>query len=216
MVKVLVVCSANMARSQSLAHYLRALSEESKLPVLIRSAGIDKAEIKDIWEGQKYKGNITPSPKIRAFMSEPELMIPGKPPQLTPATLINKRMVGWADVVIAADAHIERWLKQHYPREQKKVRLSTHYSRGSGKRKQPTPRIKGEIGMKDAAWPRNVPNPTEYESGTLRGTPEAHRKMLAHSMETARATVKRWNARVPFQTPRQRKKRVQLQRKRGR
>lgn len=252
MVRVLVVCQANMSRSQSLTHYLRALSHESGLQIEYRSAGIDRAEINDIYEGERYRGGdgktprnsralikgtytkvvngrrvtlplkrkkwgkrthryaaegtITPSPKVIGFMSEPQLLIPGKPPRLTPATLVNKRLIGWADLVLAADANIEGWLRTHFPAAQRKVRISTYYARGGKRGQHHFSRVPGDFGMKDAAWPRNKPNPPEFESGVLRGTPEAHRLMLARSKKIAEDTVAQWKERVPFQTPRERKK----------
>ena len=213
MVKVLVVCSANISRSQSLAHYLNVLGKEQGLPMVVQSAGVSRAEIEEIYHDQeKYGLELTPSRWVREAMEKPGLAT-RTPVHLTPARVVTKKMMQWADIVLAVEPKILRKLQTQFPRVASKVRLVTHYSKG--RIKNPVARksaLRSDEGLKDAHWPPNKPNPPEYEPGVVRGSEEAKRRLFQKSKGLAESIVLRWKKNLPFSTPRQRRSAKRLAR----
>ncbi|MFA5931517.1 MAG: hypothetical protein WC821_04370 [archaeon] len=124
--KILVVCSANIARSQAIAHYLEKYSTKQGLTLEIKSAGTNRELINKLIEKKANSFPLTDK-----ILSAADKLNEKTTTRTTGyAKPLTKELTEWADKIIAVDENTRLAIQTMFPTNPKKVVLAKEMAAG--------------------------------------------------------------------------------------
>lgn len=124
--KVLVVCSANLARSQAIAHYLEQYSKESNISLEIQSAGVNIELIEKL-----IKKNANSFTLTDRMITALDKLSKGQSNRTKGYSKpITKELVQWADKIITVDSKTKENIQKMFPNSAKKLFLAKEMAAG--------------------------------------------------------------------------------------
>jgi protein-tyrosine-phosphatase len=179
--KVLILCSANFGRSQSLAYFLQEYAREHGLDLEVKSAGTNKAVIDELAQIGVRNTKLNES-VLNGFDKAAHGQVKRAPAVAKP---VSEELVNWADRIFAVDQKVMDKLAAKFPHAMKKTLLAKEFVAGK--------KLPLSAGFKDA---HSDGKAKRFRQGTKQSTlknpqPKAFRLMSIEAKHLARGIGRR-------------------------